>query len=82
MLPPFSPEPYVDFNKEGPRQKMLAALANVSDQLGQSYPIWINGEPVTTGETFGSLIRMSGRLLLPFRTPVFSEHTTFADFQT
>ena len=33
---------------------MLAALKLVASQLGQTYPLWINGEAVTTGETFDS----------------------------
>ena len=54
MLTPFSPEPYVDFSQAGPRGEMLAALEDVGGQLGRTYPIWIGGEPVTTGETFDS----------------------------
>lgn len=54
MLTPFAPEPYVDFSQDQPRQKMLAALETVRSQLGREYPLWINGEPVTTGETFAS----------------------------
>ncbi len=55
MLPPYSPEPYVDFNRNEPRAKMLAALDKVAGELGKTYPLWINGEPVTTGETFDSV---------------------------
>lgn len=54
MLTPYAPEPYVDFSQDGPRQKMLAALKSVASELGREYPLWINGEPVTTGETFTS----------------------------
>ncbi len=55
MLMPFSPESYVNFAEAEPRQKMLDALAYVKSQLGREYPLWINGEPVTTGETFTSI---------------------------
>jgi 1-pyrroline-5-carboxylate dehydrogenase len=55
MFPPYSPEPYVDFNQDEPRQKMLVALKKVADELGRTYPLWINGEPVTSGETFNSV---------------------------
>jgi 1-pyrroline-5-carboxylate dehydrogenase len=55
MLPPFSPEPYVDFNQDEPRSKMLAALKQVEGELGGTYPLWIHGEPVTPGETFDSI---------------------------
>jgi 1-pyrroline-5-carboxylate dehydrogenase len=55
MLPPYSPEPYVDFTQDGPRAKMLAALEDVSGQLGRTYPIWLDGKPVMSGETFDSV---------------------------
>ena len=55
MLPAFLPEPYVDFNQDGPRKRMLAALQQVSRELGRTYPLWIDGQPVTTGETFNSV---------------------------
>ncbi|MBI4716321.1 MAG: L-glutamate gamma-semialdehyde dehydrogenase [Planctomycetes bacterium] len=54
MLPPYSPEPYVDFNQPDPRHRMLAALKLVGEQLGRTYPLWIGGEAVTTKETFAS----------------------------
>ncbi|MCH9000930.1 MAG: L-glutamate gamma-semialdehyde dehydrogenase [Planctomycetes bacterium] len=55
MFPPFEPEPYVDFNQEGPRAHMIAALEKVRGELGRSYPLWIDGEAVTPGETFDSV---------------------------
>jgi len=55
MLTPYQPEPYVDFTQPEPREKMLAALESVKGRLGKSYPIWIGGEPVTTGQTFDSV---------------------------
>jgi 1-pyrroline-5-carboxylate dehydrogenase len=54
MLPPYAPEPYVDFTLSAPREKMLAALREVAGQLGRTYPLWIAGEPVTTPRTFHS----------------------------
>ncbi len=54
MLPPFAPESYVDFNTPGPREQMLAALKQVRGELGRSYPLWIDGSPVTPGPTFKS----------------------------
>lgn len=54
MLPPYAPEPYVDFTRPEPRAKMLAALKEVAAQLGRTYPLWIHGEAVTTRETFAS----------------------------
>jgi len=55
MLPPYVPEPYVDFEQAEPREKMLTALKQVESELGRTYPMWINGEPVTSGETFESV---------------------------
>ncbi len=55
MLPPYAPEPYVDFNQAEPRAKMLAALEGVRGQLGRACPLWIHGKPVTTAETFPSI---------------------------
>ncbi len=54
MLTPFYPESYVDFNQPEPRTRMLAALEQVRGQLGRTYPLWLDGKPVTTSETFTS----------------------------
>ena len=54
MLPPYAPESYVDFSQPEPRAKMLAALKQVASELGRTYPLWVNGEAVTTKETFTS----------------------------
>ena len=55
MLPPYAPEPYVDFNQDDPRKKMLAALDAVSGKLGSTHKAWIGGDAVETGETFDSI---------------------------
>ncbi|UCC30513.1 MAG: aldehyde dehydrogenase family protein, partial [Phycisphaerales bacterium] len=55
MLPPFAPEPYVDFSQDEPRSKMLAALEKVKSELGRSYPLWIDGQAVTPGATLDSV---------------------------
>lgn len=55
MLTPFYPESYVDFNQPEPRAKMLAALELVRGQLGRTYPLWVDGKPITTSETFTSI---------------------------
>jgi len=55
MLPPYAPEMYVDFSEDAPRKKMLAALQQVAGQLGRRYPLWIDGKPVTTNETFNTV---------------------------
>ncbi|MEK6799228.1 MAG: L-glutamate gamma-semialdehyde dehydrogenase [Planctomycetota bacterium] len=55
MLPPYTPEPYVDFSLPGPRDKMSAALEQVRGRLRGSYPLWIDGQPVPTAATFTSV---------------------------
>ena len=55
MLPPYTPEAYVDFNLPEPRAKMLAALDSVRRQLGRACPLWIQGKPVTMADTFTSV---------------------------
>ena len=54
MLPPYAPEPYVDFNQDEPRARMLEALKQVQSELGRSYPLWISGQSVMTDDTFDS----------------------------
>ncbi len=54
MLPPYAPEPYVDFVQAEPRSRMLAALQQAAGELGKNYPLWINGKAETSGETFTS----------------------------
>jgi 1-pyrroline-5-carboxylate dehydrogenase len=51
MLTPFQNEPYVDFTQDGPRQKMLAALKLVEEQLGRDYPLLIGGERVSASDS-------------------------------
>ena len=55
MLPPFSPEAYVDFNQDEPHRKMVAALDQVRAELGKNYPLWINGEALSPSATFPSV---------------------------
>lgn len=54
MLPPYAPEPYVDFNQDEPRARMLDALKQVRSELGGTYPLWIDGRSVMTDDTFDS----------------------------
>ncbi|HZP80356.1 MAG TPA: L-glutamate gamma-semialdehyde dehydrogenase [Chthonomonadaceae bacterium] len=50
MLTPFQNEPYVNFAEEAPRRRMQAALTTVGSQLGQTYPLVIGGERITTAQ--------------------------------
>ena len=51
----FQNEPLTDFSKEENRQKMRRGLETVRQQLGRTYPLVINGERVTTSQTFPSV---------------------------
>ncbi len=55
MLTPYRPEPYVNFNEDGPRGAMLEAIASVAGQLRRRYPLRIGGKLVETKETFDSI---------------------------
>lgn len=55
MLTPFQNEPYVNFNEDAPRQKMLAALKLVESQLGRDYPLLIGGQEIMTEEKIVSV---------------------------
>lgn len=51
----FKNEPVADFSKDENRQRMQDALAAVRKQLGQPYPLVINGKKITTSETIDSV---------------------------
>src|SRR5438132_864218 len=55
MLTPYAPEPYVNFAEEAPRERMLAALKEVGQQLGRTYPLRIGGKKVETPKTIASI---------------------------
>ena len=49
-LPLFRNEPTVDFTKKGEREAFPSASAAVREKIGRTYPLFINGKEVTTGE--------------------------------
>jgi len=55
MQIPYSPERYVDFSQDIPRQKMLAALKQVESELGRTYPLRIGGKKIDTDKTIDSI---------------------------
>ncbi len=55
MQIPYSPESYVDFDQDIPRQKMLAALKQVESELGRSYPLRIGGKQIDTDKKIDSI---------------------------
>lgn len=55
MLMPYRPESYVNFADAEPRQKILAALADVQSQLGRSYPLRIAGKQIQTQDQIKSV---------------------------
>ena len=56
MLVPYRPEPYVNFTEPGPRQQMLAALQQVRQQLGRTYPLRIGGKKIETEKKIASVM--------------------------
>jgi 1-pyrroline-5-carboxylate dehydrogenase len=54
VFTPFYNEPYVNFNDEGPRRRMLDGLAYVKERLGRSFPVVIGGERIETSGTIVS----------------------------
>ncbi|ACV69243.1 L-glutamate gamma-semialdehyde dehydrogenase [Desulfohalobium retbaense] len=52
---PFRNEPAPDFTKESERVAYPEALAEVRRQLGRTYPLYINGQEVTTEDLLPSL---------------------------
>ncbi len=55
MKPEFKNEPLTDFTQAANIQAMETAIAKVSSQLGQTYPLIIGGERVMTAATFESI---------------------------
>src|SRR5262249_45819974 len=51
----FRNEPIADFSKEESRQRMQDALAAVRKQFGQTYPLVIYGQKITTDDTIDSI---------------------------
>ncbi len=54
MLPEFRNEPFTDFTIQENRRAMDAAVEKVRGELGQRYPIVINGERHLLGDSFKS----------------------------
>ncbi|HEX6292709.1 MAG TPA: L-glutamate gamma-semialdehyde dehydrogenase [Herpetosiphonaceae bacterium] len=55
MLTPFRNEPFTDFSASVNVQAMQAALSRVKEQLGQTYPLIIGGEAISTDDTSTSI---------------------------
>src|SRR5918911_1306050 len=54
-LPEFRNEPFTDFNNPENVAAMEQALATVRAQFGQTYPLIIGGERITTDKTIDSI---------------------------
>ncbi len=55
MLPPFSPQSYVDFSVAENRKKMEEAIARVRSQFGREYDLLIGGKALKSQEKFQSI---------------------------
>ncbi len=52
MLPEFRNESLTDFSNEANRRAFQEALKEVQSELGRKWPIFIDGQPKSTGHTF------------------------------
>src|SRR5947207_4552288 len=52
---PFKNAALIDFTKEEKRQAQMQALEQVKSELGLTYPLLINGQKITTKDTFASV---------------------------
>ena len=50
----FKNEPFLDFNDKAVQEKMYAAIANMRENFGKTYPLVINGEEIESKRTFSS----------------------------
>lgn len=55
MTTPYKHEPFTDFSQEENRQAFEQALAKVTESLGQTYPLVINGERIETTDKIVSI---------------------------
>ncbi|PAC67404.1 1-pyrroline-5-carboxylate dehydrogenase, partial [Enterobacter cloacae] len=55
MTTPYKHEPFTDFSQEENRQAFEQALAKVTESLGQTYPLVINGERIETADKIVSI---------------------------
>jgi 1-pyrroline-5-carboxylate dehydrogenase len=46
----FTNEPFIDFSKPDNRKRMEDALKKVKSEFGREYPMWLDGQKVTTNE--------------------------------
>lgn len=55
MTTPYKHEPFTDFSQEENRKAFEQALAKVTESLGQTYPLVINGERIETKDKIVSI---------------------------
>jgi len=55
MTSEFQNEPFTDFGKPENAAAFQRALDEVRASFGRTYPLWIDGREVTTGQTFASI---------------------------
>lgn len=55
MVQPYKHEPFTDFNNEANNKAFQVALNDVAKELGNKYPLVINGEKIFTDEVITSV---------------------------
>lgn len=73
-LMPYRNEPSTDFTMAPHKDKLLAALAQVKSQFGQTYPLLIGGKEVTTEKTLASLNPAEHRDVVGYMSEATREH--------
>jgi 1-pyrroline-5-carboxylate dehydrogenase len=66
MLMPYRPEPYVNFADAEPRQEMIAALREVRGRLGQTYPLRIGDQKISTDKKIESVMPASFKTVVGY----------------
>ncbi|QDP39557.1 L-glutamate gamma-semialdehyde dehydrogenase [Radiobacillus deserti] len=74
MLPKYHHEPFLDFTVDKNRKELEAALQSVEKELGQNYPLVINGEKVETNDKFESVNPADKSQVIGYASKATTDH--------
>ena len=75
-LDEFKNEPFTDYSTPENKQAMEEAIEKVRGELGREYPMIVNGEKITIGQSFkASILQINRRLSAYFRMPMLTRKT-------
>ncbi len=75
---PFKNAPMTDFSRSESRQAQLEALAQVHNELGQTYPLIIGGQKISSEATFASVNPAKPEQVIGYFTSATVEQTNAA----